>query len=109
MAEQNDPWFSVEAQGVDSDHPIAFVRGEVDIVSAPELSGLVTELVNNGPHTLVIDLSGTTFMGAAGVRIIADARRVMPEGCPIILRRPTPFIRKVLEITGMDEICVIED
>ena len=108
-ARLREPWFSVEVFTVDTDTPMVVVRGEVDMITASELAEVVSEVLETFPRRLVFDLYDVSLFGSAGVRVLEYARRGLPAGCPVILRRPQPLVRRVLEITGMNDLCVIED
>lgn len=105
----SEPWFSVEAYGVHTDSPVVVVHGEVDVATAPELAVLVTEILEKSPRSLVFDLTNMTFIGAAGVRVVTCAGQALPIGRAVVLLRPQPFIRLILEATGVAGLCVIED
>ena len=61
------------------------------------------------PEHLTVDLGLTSFLDAAGLRVIARARRVLPPRCPLTLRSPTRQVRLVLEVSGLAGECPIED
>jgi anti-anti-sigma factor len=89
--------------------PVVFVHGELDMATGPELAERLSPIVAGRPETLLIDLTDTTFMDCAGVRVIARARSQLPAGdCRVVLRNPCPIVRKVLALTGLDGSCVIE-
>lgn len=89
--------------------PVLIIRGEVDMASAPELARELDKVLRQAPSRLIIDLTATTFMDCSGVRPIADARRrLREERCEIVLRRPSPLVRRVLEVVGLDGPCVVE-
>ena len=46
---------------------------------------------------------------AAGLRVIARARRTLTPRCPLTLRSPTRQVRLVLEVSGLAGVCPIED
>jgi anti-sigma B factor antagonist len=106
-----DPWddFSAVIHGTGSGAPVVVVRGEIDLVTAPELFDRMTEVLVYGPRTLTLDMTDVSFMGAAGVSAIVYARRAMPESCQLVILRPQRLIREVLEISGLDESCTISD
>jgi anti-anti-sigma factor len=60
-------------------------------------------------NRVVVDLSDVTFLDARGISVIALARDRLRHDCDVVLRRPIPFVQKVLKITGMDGPCVIEE
>jgi anti-anti-sigma regulatory factor len=57
---------------------------------------------------LVIDLGDTAFIDLAGMEAIAQAHRDAPPGCQIVLRSPNGLARRVIELTGMDQICLVD-
>ena len=77
------------------------VRGEVDLVTAPELGrhlrGVAGELVE-------IDLSGVTFMDVRGVNVLIEASTAIDAaGGRLALRGPSPAVRRTLRLCGLDE------
>jgi anti-sigma B factor antagonist len=84
-----------------------FVHGEVDIATAPALRAVVGLVLDQQPDRLTLDLSDAIFMDCAGVSVIAYALRETPDGFEVIIRRPRQLVRKVLEILGMDEACIV--
>jgi anti-anti-sigma factor len=99
--------FSARSLGLGSVRRIV-VRGEVDMASAPELAECVAVAIVESPGDLVFDLTEATFIDSAGLKVIASARRDLPDFCQVILREPQPFVRKVLAIAQMGRTCVIE-
>jgi anti-anti-sigma regulatory factor len=39
---------------------------------------------------------------------VIQARHTLPARCPLVLRGPQPIVRRVFEVTGLDQICIIE-
>jgi anti-anti-sigma factor len=103
------PWFAVETSASDNGIPVIVVHGEVDRVSAPELTDVVGNVLEGIPNTLIFDLSNVKRLGLAGVRVIDYAAQALAEGAPIVLRRPQPRVRRMLELTHTDDFCTIED
>jgi anti-anti-sigma factor len=80
----------------------AVVAGEIDIASRPELEEAI-ERLEQTPADLVIDLSGVTFVDSQGVNLLVHVHRVLQEaGASLAVARPSPVVRKVLELTGVD-------
>jgi anti-anti-sigma factor len=84
------------------------VQGEVDMGSASELADCVATAITGGPGDLVFDLTDATFIDSVGLEVIASARLRLPDSWKVILRRPRPFVRKVLTIAQLDVLCTIE-
>lgn len=76
--------------------------------SASELADCVATAITGFPGDLVFDLADATFIDSVGMEVIASARRRLPNSWKVILRRPTPFVRKVLAIAQLDVLCTIE-
>jgi anti-sigma B factor antagonist len=80
-------------------HVVA-LHGELDIASA---GGLADALVEVAGSTVVVDLSGLTFINSSGISALEVARnRILEKGLgQLVLTRPGEMVRKVLEIVGL--------
>ena len=57
-----------------------------------------------GRHPVVLDLSHLTFIGASGLRLLADTRRALDgTGTPLVLLLPSRHLTRVLRLTGLDQ------
>ncbi len=61
------------------DRPVIGVTGEVDMLTAPDLSGVLNALVDAGHLHLTVDLADLTFMDAAGVAVLTDVAARLPR------------------------------
>jgi anti-sigma B factor antagonist len=104
---RNEPPLSVECHWEDRRATVV-VRGEVDFATAGILARQLDEVAGQQPEHLTVDLAGTSFLDAAGLRVIARARRVLTPRCPLTLRSPTRQVRLVLEVSGLAGECPIE-
>jgi anti-anti-sigma factor len=93
------PEFSITARHLPDIHVVA-LRGELDIVTA---HGLTDALVEVAGSTVVVDLSGLTFMDCSGIDALVTARsRILANGLgQLVLTRPGAIIRRALEIVGL--------
>jgi anti-anti-sigma factor len=72
--------FEIERTTV-AGRPALSVRGELDIATVPQLAEAVESQLSQGPRSLVVDLTGTTFLDSSGARQLAMiARRATAEG-----------------------------
>ena len=96
---------------VESDRETAtiFVRGELDLVTMPVLAEQLARVSRAQPGRLVFDLAGTHFMDCGSARLIARAGRWLPAGQRPVIRHPRADIRRLLELTGLDSYCEIEE
>ncbi|HVL32635.1 MAG TPA: STAS domain-containing protein [Actinomycetota bacterium] len=81
------------------------VTGDLDLVTAPELSAALNEAVQHcSAESLILDLSGITFMDSSGLRVLlrtADACK--STGVFLYLTGVTPQIQKLLTLAGVAE------
>ena len=70
------------------------VRGELDILSLPELETWLAQLDENLSE---IDLSGVTFFDSCALRAFLNVRRRNPH---VRIVNPSATVLRVLEITG---------
>ena len=74
MLGRHDPPLSVECRW-DDRRATVVVRGEVDFATAGILAQQLDEVAGQQPEHLTVDLGRTSFLDAAGLRVIARARR----------------------------------
>lgn len=88
--------------------PIVAVSGEVDVYSAPTLKDSVTELLESGASTLIVDLSGVAFLDSTGLGALVEARAATSEAggsLPLVCNQER--ILKLFTITGLDSVFTI--
>lgn len=88
---------------------VVMVSGEIDLASAPSLSGAISAVIDQMRSDLVIDLTDVTFLDAAGLSVLVSARRQLAHQFRMVLRKPRTHVRKVLVITDMESLFAIED
>lgn len=84
------------------------ISGELDLVTLPFLAEQLRLAERDEPGRLVFDLARTCFMDCASARLIAGACQRRPGPGRPVIRRPGPGVRRILELTGLDEQCEIE-
>jgi anti-sigma B factor antagonist len=87
------------------------VVGELDTYSAPLLElCLHSQAAQPGLRELVVDLQGVTFLGAAGMSVLADANdRCRRRGARLVVGsggRPT--VLRPLQMTGLAQLIALE-
>ena len=91
------------------DSVVLWLHGELDMATAPNLARTLSTALDGGPAALTLDLGHLGFVDSTGIRVLITAgRRARNEGCSLILRAPNRSVRKVLELTGLDQLMVIE-
>ena len=89
---------------------VASVVGEADLYTAPELRGALGALVENGAHSVLVDLSRTSFLDSTTLGVLMGAvRKLRSRGGQIAIACSDPNIRKIFEITLLDRIFAMFD
>jgi anti-sigma B factor antagonist len=86
------------------------LTGEVDVATGPELEQRLQEIETGGHTHVLIDLSEVEFMDSTGLRSIVRAQYFADaNGRRLTLRRGSPQVQRLFEITGLLDRLVFED
>jgi anti-sigma B factor antagonist len=84
--------------------PLITVSGELDVSNADELKEAVTAAIARNSERVVFDLRELQFMDSAGIAVLLFAS----ERASVVLREPSQVVRRVVELTGLDQVLAIE-
>jgi anti-sigma B factor antagonist len=76
------------------------VAGELDLATADELAAWL-ETEGTGEGDLTVEAAGLSFVDSTGVRALLRAAAAMAGRGRLILRDPSPPVRRVLELAGL--------
>ena len=100
------PQFSCLAS-LDHGQAVVAVTGELDMSTAPELSRSLTDVLDQHPRRLTLELGGLDFIDSTGLTLLVrTSKRLKEHEGSLHLAHPTPPVRKVLEIVGLDGLLV---
>lgn len=86
------------------------VFGELDMHTTPTLLEALARPEVIGVANLVVDLSGVTFLGAAGINaLLAAARLRRHRRTHLVGLAASPSVRRAVEITGVGDLLVLHD
>lgn len=96
---------------VPDDRSVALMlEGELDLETAPEFDTRLAGLAIAGVERVLIDLRGVTFMDSTGLRSIIAAHRVAESnGHRLVVRRGSRQVRRLFELTGLNDRLSFED
>jgi anti-sigma B factor antagonist len=78
------------------------VVGEMDIATAPQLVAAMRSLSRPDLQHVWLDLTGLTFVDAAGLAALVEVRRLVDgQGGRLTLRGVSPLVRRLLTITKL--------
>lgn len=108
MAELDDTTparLEVETASDLSGQPVIRVSGDLDISSVDGLRSAVEAATAQRPERITFDLHALRFMDSAGIAVLLGAAR---EVSSVRLSRPSKAVRRVVELTGLADILVVE-
>ena len=85
------------------------VSGELDMLTAPILTEHVQEQLTRdttgGPRTVVFDLTGVSFLGSAGLAVLAHAHTAASDrGDAVQVVATARAVLRPLEVTGLNKV-----
>ena len=81
--------------------PVISVAGELDLTNAREVRAAIEAAVSGHDQRVVFEVSELTFMDSSGIALFASVTRQVRE---VELRDPTPIVRRLIEMTGLDRV-----
>lgn len=92
------------------DHAVLYLRGEFDTFYVPALQQEIAALAKTGMHRLVLDLRFVKFINSTALgAIIKASKEATKHGGRLVISRPSPFCRDILEKVGLDRAVPIFD
>jgi len=84
---------------------IATVKGRVDSSTAPKFEGALNQIMDNGRHNIVMELSEANYMSSAGLRImVATLRECKKNRGDVRLAKVSDRVFEVLSLAGLDSL-----
>ncbi len=95
------PDFSMTVRNLPGIHVVA-LSGELDAATS---DGLADAIVRAAGSTVVVDLSGLTFMDSSGIgALVVAKKRIVAKGLgQLVLTRPGAAVSRVLDIVGLSQ------
>lgn len=91
-----------------SDHnqvTLVEIKGRVDSMNANQFGDTLGSQIAGGNVHIVLDLSSVEFMSSAGLReIVTSLKKAKKAKGDLRLAQPSPRVREVLEMAGLDTI-----
>ena len=94
----------------EGDVTVLAVAGEVDVYTAPKLRERLVELVGEGKHRLVVDMTKVEFLDSTGLGVLVGGlKRVRSHDGAMALVCGQERILKIFRITGLTKVFPIHD
>ena len=85
------------------------VSGRLDSYWADYLAEELSEIVQQGVHTIQLDLAEVRYLSSAGIAVLLRFHRELARiDGSMRVSNPSPMVRKVLEISGLAKIVLLD-
>ena len=99
------PSASITAVAAPENVGVFSLEGDFDLANVPELEESLLAVFGSGTPTVVVDLSGVTFLDSTMLRAMVTGRRQAEEqGGRLLLVRPQPMLWRVFEVVALDQV-----
>ena len=100
--------FEAAAESLDGGMHVVSVTGEVDLATGPELERALLALPDAGVASVMVDLTGCSFMDSNGLHLLTRTRRRLDRsGGRLAVVSANPSVLRVFEITRLDQLFAI--
>lgn len=84
-------------------------EGDIDLATAGILRDALARALENSA-SLVVDLGSVGFIDSSGLNALVWGHwQAQKEGGELRLRRPSPMLRRLMEITALDSLLLVDD
>ncbi|MBY8871970.1 STAS domain-containing protein [Micromonospora sp. PLK6-60] len=92
------------------DEVVLRLVGEIDMLTAAQLSTVVNEALADPPPRVVLDLGGVTFCDSQGLgTLVVLSRKASHAQSLLVLSNVGDFLLRVLDITGLRSALMIRN
>lgn len=82
---------------------VVHVRGEIDVVTAPEFEEAIESArARHRSSVLIVDLTKVAFLASAGLAVLARCSDEFADRGRFLVVADSPATRRPLELTGLD-------
>jgi anti-sigma B factor antagonist len=105
--------FNVEMEPLDGGMHVFAISGELDQATAEELREPLRAAINGETRGVVIDMTKCGFIDSTGLGVIVEAWKQLQERngeqAAFAICCPEPEVRRLLEVTGLDQAIPLRD
>ncbi len=83
------------------------VDGVVDLATSPPLEELISQLIDEGPKALIMDLTAVSFLASVGLRILAETHERVGGAGKFAVVATGPVTARPIQLTKLDEFLAL--
>lgn len=100
-----DTRMEIDAKG----EAVIYAEGDIDLATSPALQEALAKALEQSA-SVAVDVAGVHFIDSSGLSsLVWGHRRAQEAGGTLRIRRPSPMLRRLLDITALDQLLVIDD
>jgi anti-sigma B factor antagonist len=100
--------FRIDEERPREDTVLLAVHGDADVHTAGELRERLSDAIDGRPRTVVVDLSGVTFVDSMALGVLLGSmKRLRLQSGQLLLVAPATEIRRIFEITLLDRVLAL--
>jgi anti-sigma B factor antagonist len=100
------PEFDVQHKWIDR-VVVVSVRGDIDALTAPQLSDEILDALSEEPSALVADLSAVDFMASSGMAVLVSAQERVAPTTQFAVVADGPGTSRPLKLMGLDAVITL--
>ena len=81
--------------------PVLSIAGELDMISAEQVRFVIEDALAGETDRVVVETGELEFMDSSGIALLLSVARKVRE---VELREPSPIVRRLIQLTGLDQI-----
>ena len=104
------PELSISSRRTDADEVVLGLVGEIDMLTAGQLSEAVVGALADAPSRVLLDLGGVTFCDSQGLgTLVVLSRKAASARSVLVLTNVADFLLRVLDITGLRSALMVRN
>ena len=101
---QRAPLLAVHTETRHDTIEIVRVRGEVDLLTAPELTRHIEIAMDKQPSAIIIDLTDVDFLASYGMAILVQTKERLPQTTRLAVVADGPATSRPLTVVGLTDV-----
>ena len=104
------PPFRIDRESAPEGVALLILEGEIDLATTGRFREAIDGVLGEQVRVAVLDVTGVEFMDSTMLRELLRAHRDLQEsGSRLIVAGPHPTVRRLLELTGTNEVFEITE
>lgn len=89
------------------DVAILTVTGDVDALTAPELTQAIQSVAEKQPAAVIVDLSAVAFLASAGMSVLVEAKELVGPAAKLLVVADGSATSRPIKMVGIDKLVAL--